>query len=102
MKQRLIADGEISAASALPAALIAHIMAAADAFAGSAPQYDDMTLVVARCTIGSPASGSVPGLMAYGPMESGPQPEARNPEPDFSASLHLPPVRSWRRRCGRW
>ena len=33
-----------------PAALIAHIMAAADAFAGSAPQHDDMTLVVARCT----------------------------------------------------
>jgi sigma-B regulation protein RsbU (phosphoserine phosphatase) len=45
-----------------PAALIAHIMAATDAFAGRAPQYDDMTLVVARCTIGLQASGS--GLQA--------------------------------------
>jgi sigma-B regulation protein RsbU (phosphoserine phosphatase) len=32
-----------------PPALIAHIIAAADGFAGSAPQHDDMTLVVARC-----------------------------------------------------
>ena len=33
-----------------PAALIAHIMAAADGFAATAPQHDDMTLVVARCS----------------------------------------------------
>jgi hypothetical protein len=45
-----------------PPAVIACIMAATDAFAGSAPQYDDMTLVVARCTIGLQASGS--GLQA--------------------------------------
>jgi sigma-B regulation protein RsbU (phosphoserine phosphatase) len=32
-----------------PAALISHIIAAADAFVGGAPQHDDMTLVVARC-----------------------------------------------------
>jgi sigma-B regulation protein RsbU (phosphoserine phosphatase) len=38
------------ALSLAPGALITHIMAAADGFAGSAPQHDDMTLVVARCT----------------------------------------------------
>lgn len=48
-EERLIAAVE-EARNLSPDALIAHIMAAADGFAGSAPQHDDMTLVVARCT----------------------------------------------------
>jgi sigma-B regulation protein RsbU (phosphoserine phosphatase) len=48
-EERLIAAVE-EARNLSPDALIAHIMAAADRFAGSAPQHDDMTLVVARCT----------------------------------------------------
>jgi sigma-B regulation protein RsbU (phosphoserine phosphatase) len=48
-EERLIAAVE-RALTLGPAALIPHIMAAADGFAGSAPQHDDMTLVVARCS----------------------------------------------------
>ena len=48
-EERLAAT--VAAAQMLaPAALITQIVAAADAFAGKAPQYDDMTLVIARCT----------------------------------------------------
>ena len=48
-EERLVATvGE--GLSLQPTALIRHIMAATDAFAGGTPQYDDMTLVVARCT----------------------------------------------------
>jgi sigma-B regulation protein RsbU (phosphoserine phosphatase) len=48
-EERLIAA--VSPARTLsPPALITHLMTAADTFAGSAPQHDDMTLVVARCT----------------------------------------------------
>ena len=47
-EERLIAAVE-QALNLSPDALIAHIMAAADGFAGPAPQHDDMTLVVARC-----------------------------------------------------
>lgn len=48
-EERLI-EAVLSARTfATPEALISHIMEAADAFVGSAPQHDDMTLVVARC-----------------------------------------------------
>lgn len=60
-EERLIATVE-SAQTLAPAAVIAHIMAATDAFGDGAPQSDDMTLVVACCTIGLRASGS--GLQA--------------------------------------
>jgi sigma-B regulation protein RsbU (phosphoserine phosphatase) len=47
-EERLAAT--VAAARTLaPAALITHIMAAADAFVGNVSQYDDMTLVIAKC-----------------------------------------------------
>jgi phosphoserine phosphatase RsbU/P len=47
-EERLAAT--VAAAQTLaPAALITHIMAAADGFVGNASQYDDMTLVIAQC-----------------------------------------------------
>lgn len=56
-EERLAAT--VAAAQTLaPAALITQIMTAADAFAGKAPQYDDMTLVIARClTRDAPSRG---------------------------------------------
>jgi sigma-B regulation protein RsbU (phosphoserine phosphatase) len=48
-EQRLIEVVLSAREVAIPAALISQIMAAADSFVGSAPQHDDMTLVIARC-----------------------------------------------------
>jgi sigma-B regulation protein RsbU (phosphoserine phosphatase) len=48
-EERLIEVVLSAPTSAMPAALIGHIMAAADSFVGGAPQHDDMTLVIARC-----------------------------------------------------
>lgn len=48
-EERLIAAVR-PAPNVASAELITRITAAADSFAGSAPQHDDMTLVVVRCT----------------------------------------------------
>jgi serine phosphatase RsbU (regulator of sigma subunit) len=49
LDEQRLREATMSGRALAPKGLIGSIMAAADAFAGSAPQRDDMTLVVARC-----------------------------------------------------
>ena len=44
-----LAEAVMSGHALEPMALIGRVMSAADVFVGSAPQHDDMTLIVARC-----------------------------------------------------
>ena len=46
--ERLL-EAVMSGRALKPVDLLQSIIAAADAFVGSMPQHDDMTLVVARC-----------------------------------------------------